>query len=123
MSASGTVSREQTQQKLDRRGPVAARYMASTPYTTADRLEECVRNFGERNFLTEGDVRYTYAQLNQRANQLVGRVAALDQAIVNGRGRVQIGDAFWDVEGPDLPVSTPVRVVAVNGMTLKVQQA
>ena len=70
MSASGTVSREQTQQKLDRRGPVAARYMASTPYTTADRLEECVRNFGERNFLTEGDVRYTYAQLNQRANQV-----------------------------------------------------
>ena len=61
--------------------------------------------------------------LNQRANQLIGHVAALDQAIVNGRGRVQIGDAFWDVEGPDLPVSTPVRVVAVNGMTLKVQQA
>ena len=61
--------------------------------------------------------------LNQRANQLIGHVAALDQAIVNGRGRVQIGDAFWDVEGPDLPVSTPVCVVAVNGMTLKVQQA
>ena len=61
--------------------------------------------------------------LNQRANQLIGHVTPLDQAIVNGRGRVQIADAFWVVEGPDLPAATPVRVVAVDGMTLKVQEA
>ena len=60
--------------------------------------------------------------LNQRANTLVGHVAPLDQPIVNGRGRVQIADAFWVVEGPELPSGTPVRVVAVDGMTLKVQQ-
>jgi membrane protein implicated in regulation of membrane protease activity len=61
--------------------------------------------------------------LNQRANTLVGHVAKLDQAIVNGRGRVQIADAFWVVEGADLPAGTPVRVVAVDGMVLKVQEA
>ena len=61
--------------------------------------------------------------LNKRANQLIGHVTALDQAIVNGRGRVQIADAFWVVEGPDLPAATTVRVVAVDGMTLKVQEA
>jgi len=61
--------------------------------------------------------------LNQRANTLVGHVAPLDQAIVNGRGRVQIADAFWVVEGADLPAGTPVRVVAVDGMVLKVQVA
>ena len=61
--------------------------------------------------------------LNQRANQLIGHVTQLDQAIVNGRGRVQIADAFWVVEGPDLPAATTVRVVAVDGMTLKVQEA
>jgi inner membrane protein len=61
--------------------------------------------------------------LNQRANTLVGHVAKLDQAIVNGRGRVQIADAFWVVEGSDLPAGTPVRVVAVDGMVLKVQEA
>lgn len=60
--------------------------------------------------------------LNQRANTLVGHVAPLEQPIVNGRGRVQIADAFWVVEGPELPSGTPVRVVAVDGMTLKVQQ-
>ena len=61
--------------------------------------------------------------LNRRAEQLVGTAAVLDQAIAGGRGRVKIDDAFWVVEGPDLPVGTRVRVVAVNGMTLKVQEA
>ncbi|UWX03787.1 NfeD family protein [Pseudoxanthomonas sp. NC8] len=61
--------------------------------------------------------------LNRRAEQNVGLVAALDQPIVGGRGRIKLGDAFWVVEGPDLPVGTAVRVVAVDGMVLKVQEA
>ncbi|MBD9435170.1 NfeD family protein [Pseudoxanthomonas sp. PXM03] len=61
--------------------------------------------------------------LNRRAEQLVGTVTVLDQAIVGERGRIRIDDAFWAVEGPDLPVGTRVRVIAVNGMTLKVQEA
>ena len=61
--------------------------------------------------------------LNQRANSLVGHVTPLEQAIVNGHGRVQIADAYWEVQGPDLAVGTPVRVIAVDGMTLKVQEA
>lgn len=58
--------------------------------------------------------------LNKRTAALIGRVVPLQTAIVDGRGRVQIADAFWDVEGPDLPVGTPVRVVAADGMTLRV---
>ncbi|MFT4178150.1 MAG: NfeD family protein [Thermomonas sp.] len=61
--------------------------------------------------------------LNRRAEQNIGTVAPLDLAIVAGRGRIKLGDAYWQVEGPDLPVGTPVRVVAVDGMTLKVQEA
>ena len=61
--------------------------------------------------------------LNRRAEQLVGTVAVLDQPIAGERGRVKIDDAFWVVEGPELPVGTRVRVIAVNGMTLKVQEA
>ena len=59
--------------------------------------------------------------LNRRAEQLVGTVVPLEQAIAGGRGRVRIGDAFWVVEGPDLPVGTPVRVIAVDGMTLPIE--
>ncbi len=61
--------------------------------------------------------------LNRRAEQLIGRVVPLDQAIVNGNGRAKIDDAFWVVAGPDLPTGSQVRVVAVDGMKLKVQQA
>ena len=55
--------------------------------------------------------------------QLVGRVVPLERAIVNGRGRVQIADALWDVDGPDLPAGTPVRIVGADGMTLRVEAA
>ncbi|KQN96411.1 MULTISPECIES: NfeD family protein [Stenotrophomonas] len=61
--------------------------------------------------------------LNRRAEQLIGRVVVLDQAIANGAGRAKIDDAFWVVAGPDLPAGSHVRVVAVDGMTLKVQEA
>ena len=61
--------------------------------------------------------------LNRRAAQLVGRVVPLERGIVNGRGRVQIADAFWDVSGPDLPTGAAVRIVAAHGMTLEVREA
>ncbi|QNP39836.1 NfeD family protein [Lysobacter solisilvae (ex Woo and Kim 2020)] len=59
--------------------------------------------------------------LNRRADALVGQVVPLERAIVQGRGRVQIADAYWDVAGPDLAAGTPVRVVATDGMTLTVE--
>lgn len=59
--------------------------------------------------------------LNRRSEQLVGEVHPLEQAIVDGRGRLKIGDAFWVAEGPDLPQGTRVRIVAVDGMSLQVR--
>ncbi|MFL9584568.1 NfeD family protein [Stenotrophomonas sp. AB1(2024)] len=78
---------------------------------------QCYRQWGRKR------ARETDAPLlNRRAEQLIGRVVALDQPIVAGIGRAKVDDAFWVVAGPDLPAGTPVRVVAVDGMTLKVQQ-
>ena len=76
------------------------------------------RWFRGRRALAPGD-----PILNRRTAALIGRVVPLDRAIVNGRGRVQIADAFWDVEGPDLPAGTPVRVMSAEGMTLRVDTA
>jgi membrane protein implicated in regulation of membrane protease activity len=58
--------------------------------------------------------------LNRRADQLVGRVVPLDRAILGGRGRVKIDDAYWDVRGAELPAGTLVRVVGSDGMVLEV---
>ena len=61
--------------------------------------------------------------LNRRAQALVGRVVPLERGIVQGRGRVQIADAYWDVSGPELPAGTPVRITGAEGMTLLVEAA
>lgn len=61
--------------------------------------------------------------LNRRGAQLVGQVFVLDQAIVDGRGRLKIGDAFWTAEGPDLAQGTRVRVVGADNMSLQVVAA
>ncbi|MGJ7904561.1 NfeD family protein [Lysobacter sp. 1R34A] len=59
--------------------------------------------------------------LNRRAEQLVGRVVTLERGIVQGSGRVQIADAYWDVSGPELPAGAAVRVIGTDGMTLRVE--
>lgn len=79
---------------------------------------QCYRRWGRSH-----DRRSDQPLLNRRAEQLIGRVVVLDQAITAGKGRAKVDDAFWIVAGPDLPAGSPVRVVAVEGMTLKVQQA
>lgn len=61
--------------------------------------------------------------LNQRAAQLVGRTATLEEAIREGRGRVRIGDTFWRINGPDLPAGSRVRIVAVKDNDLIVESA
>jgi membrane protein implicated in regulation of membrane protease activity len=59
--------------------------------------------------------------LNKRAAQLVGREFELGEGIEMGRAKLQIGDALWTVEGPDLPAGTRVRVIATDGIVLKVR--
>jgi membrane protein implicated in regulation of membrane protease activity len=61
--------------------------------------------------------------LNRRTAALVGQVVVLHEPIVDGRGRVQIADAFWDVRGPDLPAGARVRVTGATGMHLQVEPA
>lgn len=59
--------------------------------------------------------------LNDRGASLIGRTADLIDPIVNGHGRVRIGDTIWMVNGPDLPSGTKVRVVSSHGSGLKVE--
>ena len=47
----------------------------------------------------------------------------LREPIVNGRGRVQIADAYWDVAGPALAAGRAVRIVGAEGLVLTVEAA
>lgn len=58
--------------------------------------------------------------LNARSAQLVERVLVVEEAIINGRGKVRAGDTLWACEGPDCAAGTTVRVTRAEGVLLHV---
>ena len=74
-----------------------------------------------RHFLGKHDAPSDSPLLNKRSGQLVGKVFALEAAIVSGHGRIKVGDALWTVTGPELPAGTRVRVTGADAMTLEVE--
>ncbi len=59
--------------------------------------------------------------LNRRAEQTVGRRAQVVEPIVNGRGRIKLGDSTWSVTGPDLPAGRLVEITGSAGTVLEVR--
>jgi membrane protein implicated in regulation of membrane protease activity len=59
--------------------------------------------------------------LNQRIYAFVGKIYVLKQPIVDGAGKLDIDGTRWDIIGADQAVGTTVRVVAVEGIRLRVE--
>lgn len=59
--------------------------------------------------------------LNRKGARMIGRRVAVVEAIVNGRGKVKIGDSVWLAEGEDREIGSVVEVLSVNGTTLTVR--
>lgn len=59
--------------------------------------------------------------LNKRGEQLVGQSFSVVEPIVNGRGRIRVGDSRWSVKGPDAKEGALVRVTAVDGNMLIIE--
>ncbi|HMT14917.1 MAG TPA: NfeD family protein [Aestuariivirga sp.] len=80
--------------------------------------------YGGRQFLARRNV-FDSAQpnLNRRMYEYVGSTYVLDRPIAEGRGHLSINSTLWEVEGPDLPAGTRVKVTGVNGLRLKVAAA
>jgi membrane protein implicated in regulation of membrane protease activity len=58
--------------------------------------------------------------LNDRAARMVGSEVRVIEAIVDGHGRVRVGDGEWPATGPDLPAGARVRIAAVEGGVVRV---
>ena len=59
-----------------------------------------------------------------RAHAMIGQVFCLDEAIVRGYGRIQVGESSWRAAGADCPAGAKVRVVAIeDGSLLRVERA
>lgn len=59
--------------------------------------------------------------LNMRGQELIGRVFVVQNAIVDGRGKIKVGDGVWIVTGPDTAVGSQVRVTGQDGAILRVE--
>ena len=64
-----TVSREQTQAKLNLLASGVTRHVPEQSYTVPDRFEEYARDDPDRVFLIYDDVEITFAELNRNANR------------------------------------------------------
>ncbi len=60
--------------------------------------------------------------LNNRVKRLVGETGVIDVAIVNGVGKVRIGDTLWRVTGEDLFIGTKVQVISEKNKLLVVKK-
>jgi membrane protein implicated in regulation of membrane protease activity len=78
---------------------------------------------GARYYFKRNPIETTDATLNKRGAQYIGRTFSLEEAIVNGFGKVRVGDSVWRAEGPDLPAGDRVKVIGVDGAALKVEKA
>ena len=58
--------------------------------------------------------------LNRRGEQYVGRVFTLDEAIVDGMGKIRVDDSTWKIRGENCPVGTQVEVTGTSGTILEV---
>jgi membrane protein implicated in regulation of membrane protease activity len=59
--------------------------------------------------------------LNRRAEQNIGRRAYVVDAIINGRGRIKLGDSTWLVTGPDVAAGHMVEITGADGAILEVK--
>ena len=76
-----------------------------------------------RVYLSRRPIETDQPALNRRGEQYVGRVFTLDEAIVNGTGKINVDDTTWKVGGEDLYQGATVRVTGVAGTVLTVEPA
>ncbi|KXF76071.1 hypothetical protein ATN84_14225 [Paramesorhizobium deserti] len=75
---------------------------------------------GRRYFSSESE-ESDQPLLNRRGEQLIGQTATLKEPIVDGHGRIRLGDTLWRVKGPDMKTGTRVRVTGFEEGTLVVE--
>lgn len=59
--------------------------------------------------------------LNDRSARLIGEIVTVVEPIIDGEGRVRVGDGVWSALGPDSPVGTRLRVTGMRSGKLTVE--
>ena len=59
--------------------------------------------------------------LSTLETDLIGNIYKVEKPIINGSGRIQVGESTWKAQGPDCDVGSSVKVVRVQGAVLVVE--
>ncbi len=76
-----------------------------------------------KNWFKRHPIESEQPMLNTLGAELVGRTFTVDEPIVNGQGRVKVGETTWKVRGPDCKKGAAVTVVDVDSAVLIVEVA
>lgn len=75
-----------------------------------------------RTYMKRNPTPSDHPTLNNRGATYIGKRVVVSQTIVNGRGKVLVGDSTWLAEGDNAEAGESVEVVAVKGITLMVRR-
>jgi len=56
--------------------------------------------------------------LEANGSEYVGRTFMLESDVVNGTGRVKVGDGAWNARGPDAAAGAKIKITGVQGNAL-----
>ena len=76
-----------------------------------------------RTFFSRKSANTDDPTLSQLEHELTGKTYEVEKAIINGSGRVKVGESTWKAQGPDCEAGASVRVVGVKGAVLLVEPA
>lgn len=59
---------------------------------------------------------------HRAGERFIGQVVTVPQGILNGAGRITLGQQQWSLRGPDMPAGGRARVTGVDGRVLIVDR-
>eukprot|EP01132_Coremiostelium_polycephalum_P020070 gene20070-23860_t len=68
-----------------------------------------------------GVIKFLVPSLGLEWQLLLFAVLSILTAIVEGRGKIKVGDGVWMASGPDAPAGAHVRVIGQEGVILQVE--
>lgn len=74
-----------------------------------------------RRWYVDNPVASSDPLLNDRSARLIGQHVRVVDPIVDGEGRVKVGDSVWSATGPDAPTGTRMRITGVDGTIVRVE--
>ncbi len=78
--------------------------------------------FAGRNYIKNNPIESEDENLNDRGARYVGKVYTLERPLINGEGKIRIGDTLWLVRGGfDSDVGSSVKVTGSDGVVLLVE--